>query len=108
MLNLIATTDEATILSTSHLDEWGVPQQKRLSTFKCRIVFNSKRETISTSNGEEVVYTATLSVNNLLKVPEGALLEFIDPEGNKHRKEIISKSFSRDLSGSVLFTKLVV
>lgn len=108
MLNFLITPDRATVYNVKGIDAWGRPQKEKELSFPCRVVFNEKRESISVSVGNDVVYTATVSANGRVPLDVGKTVVFTDPEGITHTKEIINRVYKRDLSGEVIMTKAVV
>jgi len=109
MLDLLPSTiDKITVYSNPKSDDWGQLTYTNEKVFPCRVSFNSSRKKITTSKGDEVVYTASLSMNGLKDIRYSDKIEYKDFVDNWHKKDILSIEYKRDLSGEVIMTKVIV
>lgn len=102
---MIALNDKLTIKTTT-LDDWGQPVAGNPIEYDCR--YTSKKEVVTDQNGEEITSDASFLIKGLAKISFKDLVYFVEPDGNIIEKQPEDIRFLRDLSGEILFTKVVV
>lgn len=76
--------------------------------YRCRISYNSKRDTVKVAGGYDITYTAVILFNGLLQASYEDFFTFADVLQKETTKKAEIISFNRDLSGNILYTKVVV
>lgn len=109
ILDFIPMNDSIQLQSSGGLDDWGLPVSGATSDpIKARITDNTKRETITVANGEEVVYTADILLDCVPTVTYTDTIVWVDELGNKHEMQPLSIQIKRDFSGAPVAVKVVV
>lgn len=90
-------------------DDWGLPvNTDNLKTYKVRLEFNGAARLIQLSDGKEVVYNATIFFKGSVPITYTDYLEYnsgIVGLIKAQPKNIIGMA---DLSGKILYTKVII
>lgn len=111
MLDFIPLPHKVTILKASdQLDSWGLPVSDAGSEtdYRARILFNTKRETLTVSTGEEITFTATMLLEGLPAVEYSDLIVWTDGFNREHRLSPLEIDYKQDMSGEPIAVKVVV
>lgn len=109
MLDLLPMPHIISIETKGKLDDWGIPTQGGNSeTVKCRITYNTKRETITTVSGEEIVFSAEILLSGLPKITYDNTFVWVDSLGTKYSKSPLSITVKQDMSGNPIAVKVVL
>lgn len=110
MLNFIPMPHKIILTSASgELDEWGLPVSGGAEkTIKARIQYNTSREKIAVSSGDEIVYTADILLDGLPAVSYTDKVRFVDELGNVVEKSPLKIEYKADFSGKPVLVKVVV
>lgn len=95
------------IRSGEQLDDWGYPVESDIAEeFRGRVIYNTRRETITVANGEEIVYSAEV----LMPVTELAYADRIrvSAGGLEETKSPIEIQVKHDFSGKPVMLKVVI
>lgn len=102
---MIPTKDEITIVMAGTLDDWARPTGTTEHIVKCRIDYISKL--VKDAHGNEVISKAVILIKGAVLVTVKDTIRWVDVFG-EHIEKPISVSPIKDLSGKVLFTKVVI
>lgn len=111
MLDFIPLPHKVTILKGSgQLDAWGLPisDGSAETEYRARISYNTKRETLSVSTGEQITFTATMLLEGLPAVEYKDLIVWTDDFNREHRLNPIEIDYKQDMSGSPVAVRIVV
>lgn len=109
MLDLLPMPHTVEIQTSGKLDNWGLPVKGgSTETVSCRISYNTKRETITAVNGEEIVFSAEILLSGLPKVTYDYTVSWVDFLGNKYSKKPLSIQLKQDISGNPVAVKVVL
>lgn len=78
------------------------------ATLPCRVMGNSKRESIKGVNGEEVTFQASIYVNGFLDISYSDRIEILDIPHLTGQQSIHAIEHKRSLGGAYILTKVVV
>ena len=108
MLNILPMIDTLTIYGQEGYDDWGQTVAKDPVEVKGNLHYNSTRDLVVGSNGDEVVYTANIYFPVGTKVDYESTIYYKDDYGNELRKKPIRIQAKRDAWGTPLILRVVV
>lgn len=102
---MIPTNDTVTVSKVGGLDDWGRPIETSSVQLECRVDYRT--EVVKTDNGEDAVSKAQIMIKGVALVTTDDTVSWTDAYGT-HTANPLSVSPLKDLSGKVIFTKVVV
>lgn len=102
---MIPLKQQVTIIKGNTTDEWGVPIPGEQFTYPCRIDYQTQK--VVRSDGEEVTASATILLKGLVDVAYTDEVQWMDALHTYKRKPLQIAPLP-DISGKILFTKVVV
>ena len=109
MLSYFPTNCEVQIIRTSgDLDIWGNSGEVQSEAYRARLVFNSEERTSTIEGGHEIKCEATIYFIGAVHLTLNDEVSFIDYLGNTRILKLKSIQYKADLSGKVIYTKVVV
>lgn len=101
-------TDTIEIHSSGGLDDWGLPIKSEPVNVRGRYMYNSKRDRISTANGDEIVYSADIYLPYETDISYDHTLKIVDVMGNTVKKKPLVIQHKRDFWGTPLMLRVVI
>lgn len=110
MLGFVPMPHKAKILrAAAALDEWGLPiDTGDFETLKCKVSYNSNRETVSVASGELVVYQVRILFEGIPQISYSDVIEWSDDWGNVHKKQPLTIDYLHDLSGAAIGVRVTL
>jgi len=108
MQPILPMIDTATFIGSEKLNDWGLPEQGDSKEVDCQIRYNSEKNQVVGSNGEEVVYTADIYVSYDEQVDYDTTIKFTDAGGKVVEKSPISIQHKRSFWGEPMIKQVVV
>lgn len=105
-MSLIPLQDQVTVVTSSGIDNWGVPIEDKAFTYNCRMT--EKSEKVLNNNGEEVISKTRFIIEGVADVDYDSTIEWVDSIGYEQSDSPLSIGFIKDMDGTVLFTKVNV
>lgn len=98
------------VKSQDELDDWGLPVEDSANELylRARISYNTKRESISLANGEEITYTAVILLEGLPNVEYSDIVKWTDDFSRSHAVNPIEITYKHDMSGNPVAVRVVV